>query len=85
MHLLFDVEAHDGGVMGIEVDLIHSSDWYACDENLAAGLESCDVGESGIHFVSRATNYHARAGLYRVLNNGGLCLENKRAETQFDV
>ena len=85
MDFLFHVQVNDRGVLGIEVDLFHASDWHACDENLAAGLESADVCESGVYFVGGTTDGRARASLDCEPDNGGDAQENKRADRQFDV
>ena len=71
MDFLFDVESNDRGVLGIEVDLFHAADWYACDEDLAAGFESADVRKSGVHFVGGTTDGRAGTSLHSEPDDGG--------------
>jgi hypothetical protein len=82
---LFQIQVNDGGVLGVEVNLFHVSDWNAGNQNLTTGLESADVRESRVHFVGGTIDVHARARLHGEPDNGGHPQENKSADHQFDV
>ncbi len=86
MDFLFNVQTNNRGVLWIEVDLFHATDGYACDEDLAAGLESADIRKSGVHFVAGTTD-RCRAGssLHSEPDDGGKTEENKRADRKFDI
>jgi hypothetical protein len=83
--LLFDVEVNDGGILSIEVDLFHASDWHAGNQNLAAWLEAAAVGESCEQLVGGTTDGYACAGLDGKPDHSGQAQEDKSADRKFDV
>ena len=80
MNLLFQVQVDDRSVLGIKIDLFYPPHWHAGDENLAAGLETADVGEPGVDFVGRSSDGHACPSLDREPDDGGDAEKDKSAD-----